>query len=90
MSTSLSAGIAVTGADGLDPELSAQLTMKATQFECAVNLSHENRNANAKAVIEVMSLGVQSGGIVQIRTHGEAAQAALDAMIAVIQHYRVS
>ena len=64
--------------------------MKATQFKCDVSLLHGTRQANAKAVIEFMSLGVHSGGIVQIRTPGEEAQAALDTMIAVIQHYRVS
>jgi len=89
MSTPSSASITVTSKDGLDPELSAMLTMKATQFTSEVKLSHDNRTANAKAVIEVMSLGVHSGGIVQISTNGEDAQAALDALIAVIQHYRV-
>ncbi len=89
MNTQASASITVTSKDGLDPELSALLTMKATQFTSAIKLSHDNRTANAKAVIEVMSLGVHSGGIVQIRTSGEDAQTALDTLIAVIQHYRV-
>ena len=89
MNTQASAAITVTSKDGLDPELSALLTIKATQFSSEIMLSLGHRTANAKVVVEVMSLGVLSGGIVHIRCNGEDAQAALNTLIAVIQHYRV-
>lgn len=87
MSTVASAAITVTAIEGLDPELSALLTVKATQFKSTINLSCGSRSANAKALIEVMSLGAHKGTLVNIQAQGEDAQHALNTLIAVIQHY---
>jgi phosphotransferase system HPr (HPr) family protein len=81
------AAITVTAKDGLDPELSALLVVKATNFKSIINLSCGERIANAKALIEVMSLGAQTGSLVNIQAQGEDSQQALNALIAVIQHY---
>lgn len=90
MSTNLSAAITITSSDGLDPELSALITMKAVSFESSVRLTHGDQQANAKSLIEVMSLSLVCGDALNIHTAGEDAQLALNALINLIQHYRVN
>jgi phosphotransferase system HPr (HPr) family protein len=89
MKSHASAAIAITSKDGLDPELSAMLTMKATQFKCSVQLQHGKQTADAKKLIEVMSLGILTSELVHIHAEGEDAQQALNELLAVIQHYKV-
>jgi len=79
--------ITITAKDGLDPELSALLFMEAKQFKSIINLSCGERFANAKALIEVMSLGAVTGSLVNIKAEGEDSQQALNALIALIQRY---
>jgi hypothetical protein len=89
MKSQASAAITVTSKDGLDPELSAMLTMKATQFQCQIQLQHGKQTADAKKLIEVMSLGIPASELVHIHAEGQDSQQALNELLAVIQHYKV-
>jgi phosphocarrier protein HPr len=77
----------LTGRAGLDPRVSALLAMEASRFACEITLSYLGRVVNAKSVAQLMSLSAPHDGLVQIHAEGEHAQAAADALIAVIQNH---
>lgn len=84
--TTLSVTLKLTSKQGLDPRVSALLAMQASHFNCDITLACHGHVVNAKSVAEVMSLSAPHDSMVQIHAQGEQAQAAVDAVIAVIQN----
>jgi phosphocarrier protein HPr len=69
---------------GLHARASAKLTKLAGSFPCEVWMSRGERRVNAKSIMGVMMLAAGIGVEVQIETHGEQEQAAMDAILALI------
>ncbi len=69
---------------GLHARASAKLTQLAAQFKCDVNLIRNGRKVNAKSIMGVMMLAASKGAKVEIETHGDDEQAAIDAMTKLI------
>ncbi|MGQ9724809.1 MAG: HPr family phosphocarrier protein [Tepidimonas sp.] len=69
---------------GLHARASAKLTKLAGGFECEVWLSRNGRRVNAKSIMGVMMLAAGTGSTVDIETDGPDEQAAMDAIIALI------
>ena len=72
---------------GLHARASAKLTKIAGSFPCEVWLSRGDRRINAKSIMGVMMLAAGKGSKVIVDTEGEQDQAALDAIIALINDY---
>lgn len=72
---------------GLHARASAKLTKLAGSFPCEVWVSRGERRVNAKSIMGVMMLAAGKGSKVIIETEGEQDQAALDAIIALINDY---
>ena len=70
---------------GLHARASAKLTKLAGGFPCEVWLTKGERRVNAKSIMGVMMLAAGVGSEVDIETHGEQEQAAMDALLALIQ-----
>ncbi|MCX7662485.1 MAG: HPr family phosphocarrier protein [Tepidimonas sp.] len=69
---------------GLHARASAKLTKLAGGFACEVWLSRNGRRVNAKSIMGVMMLAAGLGATVDIETDGPDEQAAMDAIVALI------
>ena len=69
---------------GLHARASAKLTKLAGGFRCEVHLTRNGRRVNAKSIMGVMMLAAGIGAEVEIETEGADEQAAMDAIVALI------
>jgi phosphocarrier protein len=69
---------------GLHARASAKLTKLAGGFASDVHLSRNGRRVNAKSIMGVMMLAAGLGSEVEIETEGADEQAAMDAIVALI------
>ncbi len=69
---------------GLHARASAKLTKLAGSFPCEVWISKGDRRVNAKSIMGVMMLAAGVGSSVELETHGSSEQAAMDALLALI------
>ncbi|TAG46621.1 MAG: HPr family phosphocarrier protein [Betaproteobacteria bacterium] len=76
--------IEITNKLGLHARASAKLTQLATSFKCEVNLERNGRRVNAKSIMGVMMLAAGKGSMVSIDTEGDDADAAMTAIVALI------
>ena len=69
---------------GLHARASAKLTKLAGGFSCEVWMSRGERRVNAKSIMGVMMLAAGIGSTVEIETNGADEQAAMMALLALI------
>ena len=69
---------------GLHARASAKLTKLAGGFVSDVHLSRNGRRVNAKSIMGVMMLAAGLGSEVEIETEGADEQAAMDAIVSLI------
>ena len=69
---------------GLHVRASAKLTQTASAYPCDVWLERNGRRVNAKSIMGVMMLAAARGAVVTIETDGAEADAAMDALVALI------
>lgn len=69
---------------GLHARASAKLTKLAGSFRSEIHLSRNGRRINAKSIMGVMMLAAGLGSEVEIETDGADEQAALEALLALI------
>ena len=69
---------------GLHARASAKLTKLAGSFPCEVWMAKGERRVNAKSIMGVMMLAAGIGTNVDIETHGEREQEAMDALLALV------
>jgi phosphocarrier protein HPr len=69
---------------GLHARASAKLTKLAGSFGCEVWMSRGERRVNAKSIMGVMMLAAGIGSTVEIETNGPDEQAAMTALLALI------
>lgn len=70
---------------GLHARASAKLTKLAGSFPCEIWISKGERRVNAKSIMGVMMLAAGLGSEVELETSGDQEQAAMDALLALIQ-----
>jgi phosphocarrier protein HPr len=69
---------------GLHARASAKLTQTASKFTAEIWLSRSGRRVNAKSIMGVMMLAAGKGSRIEIETVGEDADAALAAVLALV------
>jgi len=69
---------------GLHARASAKLTKLAGGFACDVHMSRNGRRVNAKSIMGVMMLAAGMGSEIEIETDGVDEQAAMAAIVALI------
>ncbi len=72
---------------GLHARASAKLTQLASSFKCEVMLSRNGRRVNAKSIMGVMMLAAAKGTTIGIETTGEDEEAAMQAILNLINDY---
>ncbi len=76
--------VAISNKLGLHARASAKLTKLAGSFRSEVFLSRNGRRINGKSIMGVMMLAAGLGAEVEIETDGPDEQAAMDALLALI------
>ena len=76
--------ITISNKLGLHARASAKLTKLAGSFPCEIWMSRGDRRVNAKSIMGVMMLAAGKGVEVAVETNGEQEQAAMDAVLALI------
>ena len=74
--------IKVSNKLGLHARASAKLTKLAGSFPCEVWFAKGERRVNAKSIMGVMMLAAGIGSTIEVETHGEREQEAMDALLA--------
>ena len=69
---------------GLHARASAKFTKLAGSFPCEVWMSKGERRVNAKSIMGVMMLAAGIGSQIEIETHGEQEQQAMEALLALV------
>ncbi|XAH24164.1 HPr family phosphocarrier protein [Xylophilus sp. GW821-FHT01B05] len=77
--------ITISNRLGLHARASAKLTKLAGSFPCDVWIARGDRKVNAKSIMGVMMLAAGIGTEVRIETDGASEQAAMEAILALIQ-----
>ena len=70
---------------GLHARAAAKLTQAASKFGAEVWLSRNGRRVNAKSIMGVMMLAAGRGSRIAIETEGADADAALEALVALVE-----
>ncbi|WP_238016145.1 HPr family phosphocarrier protein [Dactylosporangium sp. AC04546] len=55
-------------------------------FSSTVEISHNGKNANAKSVLAVIGLGARAGSTVMVRGTGDDAEAAVKAVVSMLEN----
>jgi phosphocarrier protein HPr len=79
------ANVTISNRLGLHARASAKLTKLAGTFRSDVHLSRNGRRVNAKSIMGVMMLAAGIGTEVEVDAEGPDAQAAVDAIVALIE-----
>ncbi len=69
---------------GLHNKQATYFVQKANEFECSVWIESGSRKMNAKSLLGIMSLGIVSGSTVNLVASGSDAEAAVEALEALL------
>jgi phosphotransferase system HPr (HPr) family protein len=70
---------------GLHARPAAVFVKTAKQFCSAIKVTHGEREANAKSILSVLTLGVDQGAIITLCAEGEDADQALETLEVLIE-----
>ena len=70
---------------GLHARASAKLTQLASQYQCEVWLSRNDRKVNAKSIMGVMMLAASKGAALDIETAGTDEVEAMEGLVNLIE-----
>jgi phosphotransferase system HPr (HPr) family protein len=65
---------------GLHARPAAQFVQTAKQFKSDIRVTHDEREANAKSILSVLTLGANQGAVIRVCAEGEDADQALEAL----------
>jgi len=71
---------------GLHARAAAKLIGTTSSFSCEIRIDKAGREVDAKSIMAVMMLAASKGTELRITTNGEDEQAAMDAVVALINN----
>ena len=77
--------IVVRCESGLHNKQATYFVQKANEFESLIYLECGSRKMNAKSLLGIMSLGIVTGSVVTLSADGSDAEAAVNALEALLQ-----
>jgi phosphotransferase system HPr (HPr) family protein len=76
--------VVIGAREGLHARPASRLVEAAGRFESSIELVHEGRRVSAKKILDVLVLGAPAGSRVVVEAEGPDAQAAADAVAALL------
>jgi phosphotransferase system HPr (HPr) family protein len=70
---------------GLHARPAAQFVKSAQRFASDIRVTHGEREANAKSILSVLTLGVEQGAVITIQAEGADAPEALAVLTALVE-----
>jgi len=70
---------------GLHARPAALFVQTAKRFSCDIKVTHDEREANAKSILNVLTLGANQGAVLTIHAEGDEAEQALAALEALVE-----
>jgi phosphotransferase system HPr (HPr) family protein len=70
---------------GLHARPAALFVQTAKQFKSDIKVTHGERVANAKSILNVLTLGASQGAVITISAEGEDADQALEALETLVE-----
>ena len=70
---------------GLHARPAAIFVQHAKGFQCAITLSKDEKKANAKSILSVLTLGAEQGEQVVLHADGEDAEAAVEKLATLLE-----
>ena len=77
--------VIVTHKVGLHARPASVFVQTASKFSSDISVTCEDRTANAKSILTVLTLGAHQGAEITIKAEGEDAEDALDTLIALVE-----
>ncbi len=77
--------IVVRCESGLHNRQATYFVQKANEYDCSILLESDNRKMNAKSLLGIMSLGIKTGDEITLSATGMDAEAAVNALEALLQ-----
>lgn len=71
---------------GLHARAAAKLIGTTSSFSCEIRIDKAGREVDAKSIMAVMMLAASKGTELRVTTNGEDEQAAMDAVVALINN----
>ena len=68
-------------ASGLEARPVAMLVQVASQYESEIYLMRDNKKVNAKSIMGMMTLGLDTGDSIEVSTNGNDEEAAMKAVV---------
>ena len=77
----------ISNKHGLHARASTRLAQLAQQYDCAVSIARDGHSdeVDAKSILGILTLGVEMGQKLRLRTSGEDAEDAMDALAQLIE-----
>ncbi|MGC9113002.1 HPr family phosphocarrier protein [Acidilobus sp.] len=76
--------------DGLHARPAALLVQEASKYKSEIYISKDGIKANAKSIIEVMSLGAEQGSKIEIEVNGDDAKEAMEHLLDLIRNKKLA
>ncbi|MBC7233160.1 MAG: HPr family phosphocarrier protein [Anaerolineae bacterium] len=65
---------------GLHARPAAMFVQTAKQFKSEISVRKDDREANAKSILSILTLGVNQGSVITVKANGEDEEQALKAL----------
>ena len=85
MASSFSKTVTIVNQLGLHARAATKLAQLCQQFDARIELQQEGRTADASSVLALLMLASSKGKNVEVITHGNQAQAALQSVVQLIE-----
>jgi len=76
--------VQVQNAHGIHARPAAEIVKVAARFQAAITIVRDDLEVNGKSIMGVMMLAAECGATILIRALGDDAQAAVDALVALV------
>ena len=76
--------VTVTNSHGIHARPAAELVKLAAKFASHITLVRDDLEVNGKSIMGVMMLAAECGALLLVRAHGADAEAAVDALAALM------
>jgi len=77
----LSREVIIANEHGLHARPAGKLAQQAQTFAASISLVHEDREVDAKSILDILTLAAGPGNVVEIRASGDDAEAAVEALV---------
>lgn len=85
MATKLSRNVTIVNQLGLHARAATKLAQLCQQFQAHIELVHQDKTADACSVLALLMLASSKGKILQVTAEGSDAEAALNAVVSLIE-----